>query len=156
MNDVNNTIKKLIKHFKIDCTVDMFKYYEYLDWYDISRYQSLSEPFIIKYQNKIRWYWISYFQSLSEDFITKFQNYVDWDWISFKQTLSENFITKFQNYVNWDFILNKYYNLSDQFIIMNEDYIMQSNYTKYTKKLQIVKNDIQSQYHNNLFNIELY
>ena len=37
-----------------------------IDWYSISKYQKLSEEFIVKFQNKVNWYSISRKQKLSE------------------------------------------------------------------------------------------
>ena len=46
--------------------VDEFK--NEVDWESISKYQKLSENFIIEFQNKVDWYKISKNQTLSEDF----------------------------------------------------------------------------------------
>jgi hypothetical protein len=47
------------------------KYKDKVDWYDVSRYQKLSEKFIEKYKDHVDWYGVSRYQKLSEDFIQK-------------------------------------------------------------------------------------
>jgi len=41
---------------------------DWLDWYWISRYQTLSEDFIREFQDKVNWYCISRYQKLSKSF----------------------------------------------------------------------------------------
>ena len=65
-----------------------------IDWFNISRYQKLSEEFIEKFQEKVYWNCISQYQKLSEKFIDKFQEKVYWYYISEYQKLSEKFIEK--------------------------------------------------------------
>jgi len=92
--------------------------------------KTLSEEFIR--ENKdiidlINWYNISKYQKLSENFIREFKNKVDWDNISYYQKLSENFIREFQGKINWKCLLKKYgYNLFE--IKINKYQIKSNNY----------------------------
>ena len=80
-----------------------------------SKYQKLSENFIIEFQDKVDWDWIPKYQKLSEDFIREFQDKIYWTYISKYQKLSENFIREFQDKVDWDCI-SEYQKLSYEFI----------------------------------------
>ena len=84
------------------------------DWYLISKYQKLSEPFIREFQDKVNWYEISRCQELSEEFIREFQDKVDWYYVSTAQELSESFIREFQDKVDWYWI-SYIQKLSDSF-----------------------------------------
>ena len=84
-------------------------------WYEISKYQQLSENFIKEFQDRVYWKYISMYQPLSEDFIREFQGRVKWKWISAYQHLSEDFIRKFKNRVKWEYISISQH-LSEDFI----------------------------------------
>jgi hypothetical protein len=75
-----------------------------IHWWYISKYQTLSEPFIEKYKDLVDWYNISRDQTLSEPFIKKFKDLVQWDYISRDQTLSENFILNNLELINIDWL----------------------------------------------------
>lgn len=135
---VEKEIEQLINTLKLVCTVEDFHHVVYWDdllinhqvsedfirefcytrwiiWTYVSRYQKLSESFIVEFQHKVCWYEISQHQVLSEDFIRKFQDKVDWVSISEFQILSEDFIREFQNVVSWDRI-SEHQELSEDFI----------------------------------------
>ena len=44
-------------------------YISYVEWYYISKYQALSEEFLIEFSDKVDWYNISGYQKLSKKFI---------------------------------------------------------------------------------------
>ena len=113
-----------------------------VDWYEITKYQKLSEDFIREFQNKVDWFYISRYQKLSENFIREFKDRVYWNLISQYQKLSEDFIREFQYKVYWncisesqklseDFIREfpnnvKWYNIS-KYQKLSEDFIKESN-----------------------------
>jgi len=76
---VKKEIEKVIKEFKLNCSIKEFK-------------------------DNINWSWLSANQALSEDFIREFKGYVNWLNISIFQILSLNFIREFQNELYWNFI----------------------------------------------------
>jgi len=86
-----------------------------VDWYWISRYQKLSEPFIDAHKSEVNWYWISRCQKLSESFIDAHKLEVDWYWISCYQKLSEPFIDAHKLEVDWYWI-SRCQKLSEPFI----------------------------------------
>ena len=81
------------------------KYYNNVDWIDISQNYRLSEDFMIQYQDKLNWAYISQFQRLSEEFILKFHNRISWFKISKYQSLSREFINKHKNKLRWTWIV---------------------------------------------------
>ena len=48
-----------------------------VNWYNISRNQTLSENFIREFADKVNWYSISKYQILSESFIREFADRLD-------------------------------------------------------------------------------
>jgi len=114
MNESLKTeIINLIKLEGLNCTVEEFK--DKVSWYNISRYQKLSEEFIREFKDKVEWYWTSRYQKLSEEFIREFKDKVDWSLISCYQKLSEEFIREFKDKVYWSEI-SCYQKLSEEFI----------------------------------------
>jgi hypothetical protein len=93
--DNKYTEEELEKH--IDCFTNTH-------WWYISKYQILSEPFIIKYKDLVHWYNISKYQILSEPFIIKYKDLVDWVYISEYQKLSENFLLNNIEYMSIDWL----------------------------------------------------
>jgi hypothetical protein len=85
------------------------------DWYNISKFQQLSEPFIREFKYKVFWPYISEYQPVSEPFIREFHDKVHWYYIAHNQPLSEDFIKEFKNKVNWNCIC-RYQHLSESFI----------------------------------------
>jgi len=85
------------------------------NWFEISRYQCLTEPFIREFKNNVGWSYISEFQTLSENFIKEFQDKVDWHWISYRPELSEDFIKEFKDKLNWP-VISYAQKLSEPFI----------------------------------------
>ena len=69
-------IKDIEKFF--DENMDNFE----VDWYYISRYQTLSEEFIEKHCDEVNWWYILEYQKLSESFIEKHSDKVNWEYIS--------------------------------------------------------------------------
>jgi hypothetical protein len=69
-------------------------------WSYISKYQTLSEPFIEKHKDLVNWLWISRKQVLSESFIEEFKDKVYWYCISEYQKLSENFLLNHLEYID--------------------------------------------------------
>src|SRR5271165_3101362 len=59
------------------------------NWWQISFYGKLSEPFMEKFNTNIYWDIVSRFQKLSEDFIGRWWRAVDWEYISQYHILSE-------------------------------------------------------------------
>lgn len=94
-------------------------------WFDIFKYQKLSENFIRKYveqyDNDI-WSVISSYQTLSEDFINEFKDKVIWYDISGKQKFSEEFALKFHNKLYWAPIIRRKL-FSIDFYIQNIDFL---------------------------------
>ena len=84
------------------------------DWWDISRFQKLSESFIEKHADRVCWYYICSYQKLSEKFIEKQSDKVDWCAVSYYQKLSEDFIERHADKVCWVYI-NLYQKLSEKF-----------------------------------------
>jgi len=108
---VIQTEKEICKDYHVKKMEDLRKE----DWYSISEYQPLSEPFIEKFEDKVNWNSISVYQPLSEPFIEKWKDKVDWDCISECQSLSEPFIEKWKDKVNWD-LISEHQPLSEPFI----------------------------------------
>ena len=92
-----------------------YQYINDVEWFDISKYQKLSEDFIRDFRNEVNWGYISQYQQLSEDFIREFSHRVNWRCISYIQKLSEEFIREFQDNIDW-FSISKYQKLSEDFI----------------------------------------
>ena len=65
------------------------------EWHMISKYQKLSEKFIIEFQDKVSWEDISCFQILSKDFIRKFKDKIDWYFLTRYHKLSDSFREEF-------------------------------------------------------------
>jgi len=88
--NVKKEIKKLIKIYELNCSVEEFKdKVNKLIWGNISKYEKVSEDFMEEFQDKMEWYCISRFQWITRKFIKKFENrldmeyldnYHDWDW----------------------------------------------------------------------------
>ena len=113
-NDCINTIKQLIQDYELDCTVDTFKDYTGLDWYEMVRCHPLSEDFIREFKNHWRWNWIFKYHKLSENFIRDFKSEVDWESVSQYQKLTLNFIREFKEEVDWDWLIfNKHLDIFD-------------------------------------------
>jgi hypothetical protein len=85
-------IKDIEKFFEEN--IDNFE----VDWFYISKHQTLSEEFIEKHYDKVDWCFISIYQKLSEKFIEKYSNRVVWYFISKYQKLSESFIEKHKKF----------------------------------------------------------
>ena len=73
---------------------------ENTNWYNISKYQKLSEQFISDNSDKVYWDCISKYQKLSEQLIDKYSDKVNWYNISKYQKLSEEFINKHSDKLN--------------------------------------------------------
>ena len=86
-----------------------------VNWWRISRSQSLSEEFIREFSGRVDWRCISVHQSLSEEFIREFQDRVNWWCISIYQSLSEGFIREFADLVKWGCISRSQL-LSEEFL----------------------------------------
>ena len=106
--------QKIIEYINSTCNTD-YKSMNEVKWFDISKYQKLSEDFIRDFRCEVNWSYISLYQKLSENFIREFKNKVDWSWISQIQKLSEEFIREFQDNIYW-FSISKYQKLSEDFI----------------------------------------
>lgn len=50
---------------------------DFVDWYYISRYQTLSEDFIRKYKDKVYWKYILLNQKISEEFKNEFKDKIE-------------------------------------------------------------------------------
>ena len=129
-NSVKKEIEELIEKEELNCSIKEFK--DYVDWWNISRYQKLSEDFIREFKDKVNWRNISRYQKLSEDSIREFQNKVDWDDISCYQQLSENVIIEFKNKVDWENI-SRYQKLSLNFIKEFKDKVNWNWISRYQK-----------------------
>ena len=115
---VKKEVEEVIKKYHLNCSIEEFQ--NKVNWFEISKYQTLSENFIREFKDKVEWDWISIYQKLSEDFIKEFQNKVDWIEISANQILSEDFIREFQDKVYWDHI-SGWQTLSEDFIRKFQD-----------------------------------
>ena len=73
-----------------------------VNWWRISRSQSLSEEFIREFSGRVDWRCISAHQSLSEGFIREFADLVKWGCISRSQLLSEEFLKEFSDRIQPD------------------------------------------------------
>lgn len=110
------------------------------NWYRISQYQKLTEPFIREFKHLVNWTCISSYQHLSEIFIKEFQDEVNWIKISQYQKLSESFIREFKDKIYWRFLLKnenqKYY--STEFLL---DFAPHFNhYDKYNVAASVIRN----------------
>jgi hypothetical protein len=131
-----------------------YKSLDNVDWYNISKYQKLSEDFIREFQDEVDWDNISSYQKLSEDFIREFQNKVDWYWISLNQKLSEDFIKEFNLNIDEDNWLYKTTEFKKEQVIKcglydcHDDYfiaykaIRSDRYSHYNFQYQYLKNGI--------------
>lgn len=119
-------------------------------WFDIFEYHKLSENFIRKYveqyDNDI-WSVISKYQTLSEDFIIEFKDKVDWYDISGKQKFSEEFALKFHNELDWSLIIRRKLFLLD-FYIQNMNFLTNEELSDllsdYPEFATMVKNSIKN------------
>jgi len=102
-------IEKQIKKHGVDSFM--------INWYNISQYQKLSEPFIEKYKDFVDWYYISKYQFLSELFIGKYCARVNWREIFISQKLSPTFIAinASNNSLYWHCV-SRHQKLSESFI----------------------------------------
>lgn len=81
------------------------EFWDYItNWQHFWCYFKASESFIKECPVK-NWYEISKYQKLSEQFIHEYQDRVDWDQICEYQKLSFPFIKKHHKEVNWDIVL---------------------------------------------------
>lgn len=87
----------------------------YLNWENVSKYQSSPPNFILYFHHKLKMKLISKHQRLSENVIEKLEHIFDWNEISKSQIYGEKFILKFSNKINW-FLILKYQNLSEVFV----------------------------------------
>ena len=76
---VEKEVEKIIKEYKLNCSIEEFK-------------------------DKVNWDYISYSQKLSESFIKEFQDKVYWDCISIYQKLSEDFYKEFKDKININYL----------------------------------------------------
>jgi 3-methyladenine DNA glycosylase Tag len=67
-------------------------------WCDISRECVLSEELIRKNKDKVYWINISKYQKLSEDFIIEFQDSIQFEWLIENKEL-ENYSESFQRFI---------------------------------------------------------
>ena len=120
-------IKQIIQFYKLDIDLNLSddlliqafeNFQNQVFWWNISKYQKLSEKFIKKFKDKVDWIGISINVNLSEEIFEKFQDNLSWLYFSEYQKLSENFIEKFQNKVNW-ISISIYQKLSEEFILKN-------------------------------------
>jgi len=118
---------------------------DHVDWYNISSYQKLSDEFIREFKDKVGWSCISSYQKLSESFIREFQYKVNWSFISRYQKHSESFIREFKNYINWSYI-SVYQKLSESFIIEFQDKVDWS----YISKCQNLSKEFQEEFKDKL------
>ncbi len=65
------------------------------DWYEISRFQNLSESFIIEFKDHVHWRCIWVYQTLSEAFIVKHAKKEDWFFIGQNKNLQRDFLNKY-------------------------------------------------------------
>jgi hypothetical protein len=132
-----------------------------LNFYYISRNQSLSENFIREIfclndsltEDHMIWDNISQHQDLSENFIREFQNKLDWVKISSCQNLSEDFIREFQDKLDW-FYISSCQTLSEDFIREFKDKV----YWNYISKYQNLSEDFIREFQDKLdwFYISFY
>lgn len=81
------------------------EYQDYItNWEKFWTYFKASEQFIKECPHKC-WYEISKYQKLSERFIHEYRDQVDWDRISEFQKLSKEFCYEHRKQVNWDIII---------------------------------------------------
>jgi len=103
-NKVKKEIKKFIKIFNLNCSVEEFK--DKVDWYDFYYFAIFTEDCIEELRAKGAWEEDMLQKPyLSEDFIREFQDYVDWSKIYCYQELSEQFIWDFQDKLNIDSLI---------------------------------------------------
>lgn len=145
--ECRKTIQELIMHFKYKCTVDTFKEYEDKVWTAISKYEYLSEDFIIGFRDEVDWDYISAFQKLSEKFIREFQDRVYWPWLSYTQTLSEDFIREFQHKIRWEMLMLNdikinFDNFSDLFFLEFADKIKNCGTEEQIQRLEKIQNKV--------------
>lgn len=92
----------------------------YVNWHNVSMYETLTNDFIITNANNVDWEAISMSQTLPESTIRTYANDVNWDNISRYQTLTLSFITEFASFVNWEMIA-KYQSLTEEYVETNID-----------------------------------
>lgn len=76
------------------------KFHHKLDWFDLCKYQKLSEEFIDKYADKVNWPNITKYQVLSEPFIESHLDKLELNFICTYQKLSDDFLAKFDK-IDW-------------------------------------------------------
>ena len=125
------TEQKKLRYINKECGTKYRSLYK-VNWWNISKYQNLSEDFIREFKDKVNWPIISYKQKLSEDFIREFKDEVNWSIISYYQKLSESFIQEFADKVDWWFI-SVHQKLSESFIREFKDKVDWYYISKYQK-----------------------
>lgn len=94
----------------------------YMNWDNVSRYETFTDQFIAAYDYEINWEIASEYQTLSEDVIREHEDRVDWEKISIHQTLSEPFIHEYKDSVSWVHIAFNQ-SLSKEFIDDHIEYL---------------------------------
>lgn len=94
-----------------------------INWDVISRYQKLSEKFILEHKSFIDWRIISQYQSLSADFIFNNRYSLNMQKISQYQNLSFDFIKKHADIFNWH-LLAKNKNIKGATVVSTNNMII--------------------------------
>jgi hypothetical protein len=100
----------------------MERHADRLDWWEISRYQSLSESFMERHADRLDWSGISRYQSLSEPFMKRHADRLNWWEISHSQSLSEPFMERNADRLDW-WEISRHQSLSEEFIERNADHL---------------------------------
>ena len=95
-NKVKKEVKKLIKYYNLNCSIETFIYQ--IKWHKLN-VGDIKELTIDDWEN------ISWHQTLSEDFIREFKNKLDWMYLSFHQKLSNKFIAEFRLKLDLKYLL---------------------------------------------------
>jgi len=90
-------------------------YFNYNQWYFITKNSELSEEFLEEFQDKICWVTVSSTYDLSQNFIDKFEHKIHWDMLSMLKELTEDFMRENEERINW-INISACQNLSEKFI----------------------------------------
>lgn len=97
------TVQKINENVIRECLIDLDVSYKRSVFQSIFEFNKLSEAFIeelinLNYKEDfVDWYYISRYQTLSENFIRKYKDKVNWKYILLNQKLSEEFKNEFKD-----------------------------------------------------------
>ena len=89
-------------------------------WMRISKYEDLTEEFIIEFKMFLFWSNITLYSKLTNKILLECQHFIDWDILSESKDLSEEFIEEYADKLTWQ-LLSVFQKMSDEFLIKHKD-----------------------------------